>query len=235
MSELAGSRVGGRVYYLTAILSLIAACVEQPLLDTAPKLTISGRSMIHGDNDRVEYGALSGALKLWADATAAVMGNVNVQCPPGVSTCSLVTFPFNHVEGGEICADDPLKGQPAAASCTAFLVSPNYIMTAAHCIDPSIAPLVRVVFGFVVNAQGNYPTSALASDVYRVSGVESWVREVGQDFAIARLDRPVTDRQPLNLAHAPAAPAGDIGVRLMMTGHPAGLPLKAVTAGSMTG
>jgi V8-like Glu-specific endopeptidase len=194
--------------------------------------------LIYGTDDRIEYAAITDpAVRQWADATALISNDSIVQCSG--STCNILSG----VVAGPPCPGT-IYTQPAAGDCTAFLIGPDVIATAGHCANPSFYLLdgtnvtgdparakLRIVFGWVNDAQGHAPTSVPASNVYQVTSLVSLIQSNSDDSGVMRLDRPVTGRVPLRTRHAGVVPSG---AHLMLIGYPMGIPLKVVTQGSVT-
>ena len=100
-----------------------------------------------------------------------------------------------------LCAQEAYYAQPVAAGCTAFVVGRDLIATAGHCVP--VAAQSRIVFGFRevkdssgVHAQVDIPNS----QVYKIAQVIAAVGQdeqhqdpQGIDYAILKVDRPITD------------------------------------------
>jgi hypothetical protein len=136
---------------------------------------------------------------------------------------TLATQPYH--EAYQLCGNEPFFAQPLGCFCSGFLVAPDVIATAGHCVK-SQADLasMRFVFGFRMidaeHARTNFP----AEDVY--AGATLIGRQLspdGTDWALVRLDRTVVGRAPVKLRTS-----GKIGdtQSLFVVGHPSGLPQK---------
>jgi V8-like Glu-specific endopeptidase len=116
--------------------------------------------------------------------------------------------------------------------CSAVLVSPDTILTAAHCVRANASGCVPDKFVFDY-AEGN-TTLITADNVYSCAEIKYRAyepRESGEDLAIIRLDRAVIGRTPVKIAeHLP----GD-GEAITMIGYPAGLPRKLVNDSEFLG
>ncbi len=128
-----------------------------------------------------------------------------------------------------VCQSERFADQPVLANCTGFLIADDVLVTAGHCIENVYqCRNFSWVFGFKHNTD-----KIKKSDVYRCKEILSQnldsSRFVTRDYAIIRLDRSVTDREPL-----PIRTSGRVGLNeeLAIIGHPSGLPLK--TADSAT-
>lgn len=148
--------------------------------------------------------------------------------------------------GAPLCASEPYRTQPAPGICSAFLVAPDLVATAGHCVNMKTAcGDLRFVFGFAYDhAPGEADVTVVPEeDFYRCATVvghlydaDAWAaeevasRELWSDWAVVRLDRPVTGRAPLPLRTVGAVAAGAL---LHAVGHPGGIPAK-VTGGRAT-
>lgn len=120
--------------------------------------------------------------------------------------------------------------QPLAGICTGFLVGPQTLVTAGHCIrnKPECTETAAVFELY-------YETPS--ADVRRVSRDATFGcrrisrrrdRPSGVDVSIVKLERPVRNRPPLPIGR-PRGPGA--GQQLAMVGSPGGLPLKAFLGG----
>lgn len=130
-----------------------------------------------------------------------------------------------------LCADEKFYGEPSLSyACSGFLVGPDLIVTAGHCMvnfgesraeKESYCKAFSWIFDYKDGADySNLPAENFyncAEIIYAVNEEQSPSR----DFAVVRLDRPVTGRQPLKLAAL--APHDE---PLSMIGYPYGLPAK---------
>jgi hypothetical protein len=124
-----------------------------------------------------------------------------------------------------LCSKESYFDQQVPSVCTAFVVAPDVIATAGHCL-----PLLgssRIVFGFrneMHSGQVQIPALIPLSQVYRSGQVLAQKYDpAGADYALVRVDRPMTGHLPLKL-HTD----GDIarGTFVYVLGHPSGLPEK---------
>jgi hypothetical protein len=129
-----------------------------------------------------------------------------------------------------LCGTERFADQPAipARSCTGFLIAPDRLVTAGHCIDDKRCAQRAFVFGFAYRQDDHEITQVNPEDVYfcervlareLVPGDDGWSII---DYAIVELDRVVDGRPPLVLS--PARLPDD--ARLALIGHPEGLPMK---------
>ncbi len=143
-------------------------------------------------------------------------------------------------ESSNMCSDERFVEQTSFGHCTAFLIHPKIIVTAAHCLIPA---------GSIVNEPNSYcenfsfwfnyndtqsPIAALGSKIpkrdvahckkviYAINNQENDPNLNPMDFAILELDKPVPHIQPLQMAKRSMRR----GQRVATIGHPHGLPAK---------
>jgi V8-like Glu-specific endopeptidase len=192
----------------------------------------SDQELIYGTDDRLEYGQVVGTnFQYWANSTAALVESAVVSCAG--ATCALATAPWTHEfsTGIRLCNDVHYRGQPSLAYCSGFVVAPNQIVTAGHCLDAVACADTSFVFGFAADATGsNAPTSVPQENVYRCVSATNFFP--GEDWAIAILDRPIAGaRPPVNVRYTGQVAINDA---LAILGHPLGIPLKISPTGNVT-
>jgi Trypsin-like peptidase domain len=125
----------------------------------------------------------------------------------------------------QLCGSEPFVNQPLGCFCSGFLVAPDVIATAGHCVK-SAQDLanIRFVFGFRMNDAQTARTTFAADEVYSGAGlIGRSLADDGTDWALVRLDRAASGRSPVT-----GRTSGKISgsARLYVIGHPCGLPLK---------
>ena len=129
-----------------------------------------------------------------------------------------------------LCSSEPFRDQESVAFCSGSLVAPDKILTAGHCVNSQAdCDGLSVVFGFAVN---NGPAGSLyvsmrtvnAAEIYQCAGIiHGEDQNSGADFALIQLARPVENHLPLAYRESGSVASGQ---RLVMIGHPLGLPTK---------
>lgn len=122
--------------------------------------------------------------------------------------------------------------QPTAANCTGFLVAPQIIVTAGHCINSMEEAdqwywLFDYTNSMEWNLEGNYVTIDL-NNLYETSEIlgskfEGEEDDKLEDYAVLKLDRVVQNRLPYRIRTS-----GDPSLltNVYTIGSPTGLPLK---------
>jgi hypothetical protein len=183
--------------------------------------------VIYGADDRLDYYQLpDGQVKRAADATVMLI-RASALTAQGPIT-HIQTSPYGHDLG--LCQDEPFYEQEKAGFCSGFLIAPDTVVTAGHCIrTQSDCDAVRFVFDFKLTAPLAQPHEVPTDSVFSCARLVHSVSDpTGEDFAVVILDRPVTHVPPLAFRQS-----GRIGVGegLLVIGYPWGLPLK-VAAGA---
>lgn len=193
-----------------------------------------GKADILGEDDRRDwYSYEEGSLpRRVAQSTAMIMYANQLVPGPQEGQQSLRS---SATLGGKanLCDDQPFVDQPAVGFCTAFLVAPDLVLTAGHCLVEAECAQIALVFGFGYEQEPSDPVEALRSfSAEQVYGCAEFVaqRSPSQcgdaDGLLIRLDRPVEGRAPLAWRRSGQP---EVGTPLFMVGHPDGLPSKIAT------
>jgi V8-like Glu-specific endopeptidase len=188
------------------------------------------QAAIFGADTRERVFANSASAPL-ARATAIAVLSSN-QSADGPGLIKLETDPLSEL----LCSDEKFANDPSLSySCTGFLVAPDLLVTAGHCMvntgevrneTGSYCEVYSWLFDFQSDANGKTQLSAISSKrLYSCKKIIYAIREEGapyRDFALVQLDRPVTDRTPLKLATQPVGQSDQV----TMIGYPFGTPAK---------
>ncbi len=137
---------------------------------------------------------------------------------------NVVTITGDSLVSRGICSDERFANQISATDCSGFLVGEDLLVTAGHCMrDMRDCSGYRWVFDFKYDGSDTYEVPQ--SSVYECAEIvdQKLSRITKEDYALIRLDRKVTDREPLRVRKT-----GRIadGTELFIIGHPTGLPTK---------
>jgi hypothetical protein len=126
----------------------------------------------------------------------------------------------------KLCDGERFGLQPSIATCTAFLIAEDILMTAGHCFRQTTdCKNFKWVFGFSSRSafdKGNF-LSAKPDDIVSCKEVITSHTDMvsGLDYMLIRLNKKV-DRPALKLSSKVVAK----GDNLSMVGFPSGLPMK---------
>lgn len=199
---------------------LLSACQADGVDGFAPGASADEQSVIYGADDRLDHYQITGDPMLLAlsNATAGIVSSSQVTDLSGPTT-RISTSTWG--PSGGYCSSEPFWSQPEAPWCSAFLVGPDLVATAGHCI--SSCGSQRFVFGFRMDGPSSSRTTVSDDDVYSCSQVIQSRTSGGYDHAVIRLDRAVVGRTPLAVR---GSGTPSVGTDLVVAGHPSGLPVK---------
>lgn len=127
--------------------------------------------------------------------------------------------------GLKFCPDEKFSELPIVSSCSAFMVAPDLILTAGHCLKDKYECQKNYWVLDYDDAAGFEGPSGTATfkkeNVYSCSKILSWSENPKLDYALVQLNRKITDRPPLTIRRTGKV---DDSESLTVIGHPLGLP-----------
>jgi Trypsin-like peptidase domain len=194
------------------------------------RLAQDRQRVIYGVDDRQDIFQLtSPKIRKAADAVVALVKAADLEADRDGGWTLTTT---SYKEEYQLCSSEAFAAQPLGCFCSGFLVRPDVIATAGHCVK-SEADLagMRFVFGFRMADASRPKTSFAGDDVYE--GAALIGRKLTQDqtdWALVRLTRPVVGRSPVAFRTAGKVAAAQ---KLYVIGHPCGLPQKYAPGASV--
>ncbi|MEW5702569.1 MAG: trypsin-like peptidase domain-containing protein [Candidatus Zixiibacteriota bacterium] len=190
-----------------------------------------GLEVIYGSDNRADIYAVSDPTVLAvAQATCAVVEITEIT-DNGNGTYTLSTVPWTSQNGFPLCAGERFVGQLQIGFCTGFLVGPDLLATAGHCVNASDCSITAFVFGFDQIDSTTPPLTVVSADnVYFCDGIVDRIQSGDLDHCILQLDRPVVGRSPLPIRRAGSVTDGD---PLVVVGHGIVLPTKAANGANV--
>lgn len=185
--------------------------------------------VIYGTDDRMDVFESSDNLMIELSlSTAAQILNPDISENNGTFSIKGETL-----EQAGMCRSERFSNQPATANCSGFLIAPDKLVTAGHCVT-SVADCKnhKWVFDYA-NRDGLVKTFTFSKDqVFTCTTVIERKKDVGAgaDYAVVQLDRKVPGRTPLK--YRTVGKVADDAV-LTVIGHPSGLPTKITAAADM--
>lgn len=198
--------------------------------DEAPSDRASTQA-IYGKDDRRDWYQVNDAKLLrWARSTVALISYSNLKLDKSTQQYSVTAETYQKSEN--LCSNQPFLTQPAGGFCSGFLVAPDLIATAGHCLS-SFAECkdTAFVFDYAIGAPSIFPHTIAASNVYSCLKIVAR-RNNNHDFAIIKLNRKVPLREPLQIRRSGTSAKGS---QLTLIGHPGGLPSKIADGGKVLG
>jgi V8-like Glu-specific endopeptidase len=180
---------------------------------------------VYGSDDRLDYNEVKDQAKTdLIDATAAMIPSSLITEMDNITS----RIKGKTLQQYGICEYEKFYNQVAAADCSGFLIAPDIIVTAGHCIrNNADCSYWRWVFDYRVSTsyrngrKFRLPTKKIYN-CKEVIASEYSERE-GVDYAVIRLNRPVLDREPLKIRKIGSVTKED---KLVVIGYPSGLPVK---------
>ena len=183
--------------------------------------------VIYGEDNRLDLfdAKVPDNLRKLARSTAVLMKSSDLT-PNSSRSGYLNIHSENFGDAMELCPSEPFREQPSAGFCSGFLVGPDILVTAGHCMDSqSRCDMTSFVFDYGYIDPMTDLSSVPSSNVYRCQSIvaQELDSDTKSDFAIVKLDRPVTNRAPLKYKKNGLVAEG---TKLVVIGHPSGLPTK---------
>jgi V8-like Glu-specific endopeptidase len=178
--------------------------------------------VIYGEDNRKDvFESQDSALVELSKSTAAMIPSENLKTIKGD-----IQIQSQTLEDRGICAKERFSKQIAAASCSGFLVAPNILVTAGHCIKAEEdCKGYKWVFDYKVDYTDQGAINVPKSSVYSCKRIISQTldQSTRDDFAVIELNRKVTDRRPLSFRRKGKI---EVGTQLAVIGHPTGIATK---------
>lgn len=179
--------------------------------------------VIYGKDGRLDTYAVTNPMLLQlASATSALIPNGNLTQKGDY----FIIEGEQSMASMNLCPSERFAYQTASAICSGFLVAPDLMVTAGHCIkNASDCSANKFVFGYVAINDTTSIDKVPAKDVYACKKViaQELNNNTKADYSLVQLDRKVTDRKPITYRKTGKI---DNKATLVLIGHPSGLPQK---------
>jgi len=210
------------------VLSTAGLMTAIGLSTSAFGIDMPAPEVIYGDDDRrdVYDAANSDMMVELAKSTVVLVKSGEIRPHPSNSGMSrLKADTFGAAYG--LCEDEPFRMQPNPGFCSGFLVAPDVIVTAGHCITSATECAgTSFVFDFgYLEGPNEVLTDVANNRIYRCKDIiaQAYPGGTQTDYAVVRIDRAATDRTPVKFRKQGQIA---VGTDLTVIGHPAGLPTK---------
>jgi len=217
-----------KLVFLSSLL-LIAACSgqdqnlnEDPSEELKPNFRTN---VIYGEDNRKDwYEVLDSNLKEAARATVGIFDSRSIRTVDGSELIETRNL--------RLCPTEKFYTQKIAAFCSGFLVGPDLVLTAGHCVETETqCKDLKFIFDFALPTKTHNSSRTSRDKIYSCANlVARDFTNKNQDWALIRLDRSVLDRRPLDVERRVSATKGS---PLTIIGHPSGLPSKISRGGNV--
>lgn len=213
-----------------SILMLLLFCRMGPALAFVSYMD----KVDYGEDNQIEAYQASPALGRMARSTAVMVFSDSLR-RSALGGFDLAPISLKVMDN--LCSGERFAEQPAPGFCSGFLVGPDLLVTAGHCVDGLATSCASStwVFDFAMDPQtGKAGQGIAAKNIYNCKKIirhaVDWDGDDPLDFALIQLDRVVTDRAPLKVREEGVVPDN---ASLTMMGYPSGLPLKVALHGKI--
>jgi len=195
------------------------------MLMTVVPQAFAGNKVVYDEDNRMNVGKHPNKnLQVLARSTAIQIKQHKIE---SVYDGILYKISAQTMEDKKLCKDEVFSQQLAAGNCSGFLVGKDLLVTAGHCMRSEYdCSSMKWVFDYRADMQvsGLSEAYVVSENVYNCKEIVSQVlsSRSKNDFALIKLDREVTDREPLKYRTE-----GKISddAELAVMGYPSGLPL----------
>ncbi len=179
-------------------------------------------SVIYGEDNRKDvFETTNKSFLQLAKSTAAMIENSKL-----VMNGSKFEIEGQTLESKGVCKKERFSQQITAAICSGFLVAPNMLLTAGHCVmQEKNCRDYKWVFDFKLESADQKKVIVPSTSVVACKKIVSRRLDSGkgEDYALIEIDTKVSDRSPVRFLRNGKAMEGD---SLVVIGHPKGLPTK---------
>jgi hypothetical protein len=134
----------------------------------------------------------------------------------------------------KVCEDEPFINQPNPGMCSGFLIAPDLLITAGHCVTSyDFCSAYSWVFDYQLDKNSKQAGFDIKEEnIFHCKKVVSSNLDnlLGLDYAMIQLDRQVVGRAPLEIRSEKIIVPN---TELTVIGSPSGLPLKVTVGGTL--
>ncbi len=179
---------------------------------------------IYGEDDRLEYYQVADPAiqKLFRSTAVQIRRDHFLATEQGI----VINYQQTAQSENSLCSDVPFASQYNPGECSGFLVAPDILVTAGHCVrDEDECRQYRWVFDFYYQRADSDVLQIPNDSIYSCAEILAQEFQSGkrEDYAIIRLSKKVTDRDPLHFRQSDEI--GD-NQTVFAIGYPLGVPAK---------
>ncbi|WP_081653493.1 serine protease [Bacteriovorax sp. DB6_IX] len=229
-----------RIFLSAFFILTLASCeMDRPVNKVSSAAScLAPQAIIYGDNNISKVEELENRdLTELAKSVAAVVSSHRVMDVDHQRDHLL--FRGETLASAYRMCDDSLNSQRAGIRCTSFLVGKDLLLTAGHClVDPQLGSTKEEVcenseYIFDLNDSAFQGESSVIARIerekaYKCQSIVDYKLDDDGDYALIKLNREVSDREPLKLLNIQDLKYGNA---ISTIGFPLGLTLRASTDG----
>lgn len=212
---------------LTIFFLLAAPTWSMPIYDLKNDMRTK---VIYGVDNRREVYQVSQQWQSLASSAVTIIRSDHIDTIADNPNVYHVSGPTYGVDQ-KLCLDEPFFHQKMVAECSAFLVGPDIVATAGHCVRSlQHCQTLAYVFDFQKNSPEKFNYELPKNNFYSCKELIRRKQDpvTKEDFALIRLDRAVTNHKPLALRKRGGPSMGE---EMVVIGHPYGVLKKVADQG----
>lgn len=185
-------------------------------------------SSIFDNDDRIDTRFTSASVQEVARSVPALIQKHRIK-EVGNNRFALTGIPLSDLH---MCQDETFSHESLIANCSASLIAPDKVLTAAHCLEGADykCSTYSVVFDYQSHGEGTEHILD-SNQIYQCKKILYFDFKTdlsGVDLAIIELDRMVVDRAPVKIKKSVS-----LNEELFMIGYPLGISQKVVESGKV--
>lgn len=216
------SRIAFGAWVVAGLVGCATAAEEEP-----SPFGPFGKGDFYGNDDRQQILAANDPRVVQWGRSVAILVNRHIltSAGPGLVAASVQTLGERH----DLCSGERFADEPVLGFCSSYLIGPDLVATAGHCFKSTLCEETAFVFDFYQGGASEDVSAIPRSNVYQCAELVARQYDSVHDYALVRLDRPVTGRTPFRLqSESPA-----VGARVALLGFPSGILGKVDLAGKV--
>lgn len=177
------------------------------------------KAVIYGRDDR-RFIAKNQTSELVKKSARSILGLMRTENSYTEKDGTLVINAETLMSKYSVCSSSQYADETHASSCTAFLVAPDVVATAAHCVK-TVEDCKKSVWAFNYTSGGSQ-VRIKAQDVVKCTEILATKTDNNQDYTFFKISKKISDRPILEFQREYEPTKKD---DLMILGHPFGMPM----------
>lgn len=221
------------LYLQSLLFSHLEVCMMRVIIAVWPAVLLVQSMAFAKYDDRVIYGE-DNRREVQDEENDAVMIEVAKSTVVLVKKTAIRPVDESHSQlpdvsygaSANLCEEERFFDQPNPGFCSGFLVGPDTLVTAGHCVRNQFdCETTAFVFDYHHKGEAKETSKIKKDDTFFCKTIlaRDLSRSTQNDFAVIQLDRKVEGRKPLKYRDAEKV---ETGANLTVIGHPSGLPTK---------